>query len=709
MDIRERIKTAKEKPEVKNRIFPFLGAVIVFVLCFVMLYAGEDVGLSDNGDFRRVLMVNNLEYRDDTDAAYLFKEDYRMITEGDTFSEKLASLWDTNNAKEIYSSPQFLLIKISKTLNYFSNIISGRSENAYSIIWLASLYILMLSVAAWGIFTFFADHSKKTQIAVFIIFIIMFCDAGYILYFNSFYGEPLQYIALMLLIASGLLIYRRPSIPKVVCFFVALYFFAGSKLANIPYSVIVCILSLTLLVLRKDKLFKIGVIAAFLVAVCAIVHLYSSIPDWMQRDTTYQSVFFGVVKESGRVEKDLKFLGVDEKYAVLANTTAYMDDDEYPIDITTKEFERDFYDRVSKADVVIFYLFHPARLVKNMSAAISNSAYIRPPNSGNSMTVPMEMTNRWSLWSRLRTALKFPFAPIVVYIGFILMTVYMIIIDIFYFRRRKSEPRQNIYMISSFNVLMLGLWINLALPVIGNGEADIAKHMFLFTNCIDILIAVCILSLLTVKKRTLIVSLAVAAAVIAGCNYTASKPAVMFGEYEGKPIEWEVYETLNDGTEILVTKNPVADMPFDGTDNSWTESDLRIWLNTEFLNGFTEEELSRLCVTTNAVILPHERKDEAIAGDHTHYWNFTRKFADDLAKTAYHYYVEDYVYIPTMDMLKNMNGHKAYWTLCPYGNNTTMGRFVDSDGFVLHTSVNNSKGVRAVIRRNAADITGEGI
>ncbi len=702
MDIRERINIRRLSPDTQSRIFPILGAAIVFVLCFIVLFAGEDVGLSDNGDFRRVLLVNNLEYRNDTNAAYLFKEDYRMKTDGDTFSEKLASLWDTSNEKEIYSSPQFLLIKISKTLNYISNIIAGRSENAYSIVWLALLYIIMLSVAAWGIFTFFADSGIKTRVAVFVIFVFMFCDAGYILYFNSFYGEPLQYTSLMLLIASGLLIYRRPSIPKVICFFIALYFFAGSKLANIPYSVMVCVLSLTLLVLRRDKLFKIGVIAAFLVAIFSIIQLYSSVPDWMQRDTTYQSVFYGIVKESGRVEKDLKFLGVDEKYAPLANTTAYMDEGEYPIDITTEQFEKDFYDKVSKTDLVIFYVFHPVRLFKNLSTAISNSAYIRPPNSGNSMTVPMEMTNRWSMWSRLRASVKFPFAPIIVYIGFILITAYTVIIDIFYYKRFKSEPKRNIYMMGSFNVLVLGLWINLVIPIIGNGQADIAKHMFLFTTCIDILIAVCILTIINMKIRNLILSLTAVVIMTFCCNYAAPKPKTVFGTYEGEPIVWEVYESLNDGTEILVTKKPIADMPFDASDNSWTESDLRIWLNTEFLKDFTEDERARLMKTTNAAILPQERKSVAVAGDHVHYWNFTRENADDLEKTAYHYYVEDYVYIPTLDMLENMSGHKPYWVLCPYGNNTTMERFVNNDGFVLHTSVSNAKGVRAVIRRTTA-------
>ncbi len=80
-----------------------------------------------------------------------------------------------------------------------------------------------------NIYVFFADEPRKMQIAVFLIFIFIFCDAGYLLYFNSLYGEPLQYVSLMILIALGLLIYKRPTIPKIACFFVALYFFRRFK------------------------------------------------------------------------------------------------------------------------------------------------------------------------------------------------------------------------------------------------------------------------------------------------------------------------------------------------------------------------------------------------------------------------------------------------------------------------------------------------
>lgn len=233
-----------------------------------------------------------------------------------------------------------------------------------------------------GIFTFFADFKPSVKAAVLIMFLFVFCDAGYLLYFNSFYGEPLQYVALMMLLSVGLMIYKNPTIPKVIYFYVALYFFAGSKLANVPYSIIICLMACVIILLRRDKAFRKTVVISALVSLGLMIQLYVSIPDWMQEATTYQAVFFGIVKESDTPEADLEELGVSQEYVVLQNTNAYMDEDEYPIDINGEEFKRNFYDKVSKLDLVMFYINHPVRLFEKLQTAIKNTAYIRPPNLG---------------------------------------------------------------------------------------------------------------------------------------------------------------------------------------------------------------------------------------------------------------------------------------------------------------------------------------
>lgn len=684
----------------RRRILPILGAIIVFFVSLSVLYAGDNVGLSDNGDFRRVLVTNNIEYADDTDKYYLFKQDYIMnnIEETDILPAAMIKAWQTNKQEEIYSSPHFLIIKLSKELNVIANALEGRPLSNYNIKYMALLYIFMLSVAALVIFTFFADARPWLQTAVFVLFIFIFCDEGYLLYFNSFYGEPLQYTALMMLVSFGMLIYKRPSIPKVIGFYVSLYFFAGAKLANIPYSLLAAFLAILIVIMRRDFTFRLGVVLSALICIISICGLYGSIPEWMDNDTTYQAVFLGITKDSPDPEADLRELGVDEKYAVLAGTHAYMDEDEYPIDIGTEEFEHDFYDKVGKIDIAVFYLHHPIRLIKGLATAIENSAYIRPPVVGNSKTTPMEFSDKFSAWSHLRVALRFLYSPWIVFPAFIIITLYMIFMNVFYIHNHRIETPEKRYMICSLDVLILGLWINLMLPVLTNGEGDIAKHMFLFTNCIDIFFFVCLLGIITSPPKKLISYLA-AIAILTGIFYIRiPRRTVKLGKLYGEPIVWNVAEKFPDGTLLLVTKDCIAYMPFDDDSNSWDTSTLREWLNNDFLAEFSDAELIRMVPMNNEVMLTQAEKEKAADGSHSHYWNFTRSLVSDLSDTAYRYYPEDYVFLPTLDMMKTIDVPDSYWILCPYTSNTTMERFMNRDGFILHTDVRNKKGVRAVIR-----------
>lgn len=686
-----------------KRIFPLLGAIIVFVLSFTVLYFGDNAGLSDNGDFRRVLLANNIEYADDTNYYYLFKQDYKMVVEGDGFWDKLAYLTENNTEEEIYSSPQFIIIKASKILNFVMNTVLVKDETNYNIAYLAFLYILMLAVAAWGIFTFFADESRKLQITVFVLFILMFCDAGYILYFNSFYGEPLQYVALMTLIALGLLIYKRPTIPKVALFFVYLYFFAGSKLANVPYSVIISLLALSFAFLRKDKRYRVGVALSVAVAVICTVNLYRSIPDWMHNDTTYQAVFFGAVKETETPEKDFRQLGIDEKYMPLINTHAYMDADEYPIDITTDEFKHDFYDKVSKMDVALFYLRHPIRFAKKVAFSIENASCLKPLNCGNSETVSMYYSNRYSIWSDLRVATKILYNPYIVPVIALIMTAYAVLIHMYLVRNKRQTNEKRIYLISALYVLMAGLWINMCLPVIGNGEADIMKHMFLFANCMDILFASIIIGIVNMQKRNRIVTISVLVVTVLLLQIEPPKKTVEFGSYNGKKIKWEIINEYDDGTVEMVTKKCIDKLPFDYENNMWETSYIRNWLNSDFIKEFTLEELSALQSNRNEVMLTYNDRGLAVSGDHTHYWSATVGEVNDLSETAYKYYVDDIVYIPTLEMMKEIDVNGSYWILCPYGGNDRMQRYMTNDGFVLHTNVDNVQGVRAAVRVKLGD------
>ena len=273
----------------------------------------------------------------------------------------------------------------------------------------------------------------------------------------------------------------------------------------------------------------------------------------------------------------------------------------------------------------------------------------------------------------------------------------MIFMNIFYIHNHKIETPQKKYMICSLDVLILGLWINLLLPVLANGEGDIAKHMFLFTNCIDILFFVCIIGIISMPLKKLIRA-AAALAVLTGIFYIhMPRESVTFGRLNGRDIEWTVEKT-DGNTMLLITKDCIGYMPFDDKTNDWETSDLRRWLNDDFLDEFSDEEKSRIIETENTVPLIYDERGRAQTGNHAHYWNLTKALANDMLDTAYRHQVKDRVFIPSLDMIEDISGGGTYWILCPYTSNNFMQRFMNYDGFLLHTDIASEKGVRAVIR-----------
>ncbi len=154
--------------------------------------------------------------------------------------------------------------------------------------------------------------------------------------------------------------------------------------------------------------------------------------------------------------------------------------------------------------------------------------------------------------------------------------------------------------------------------------------------------------------------------------------------------------------EVVPLTLEVADYRiFDDENNMWETSDLRQWLNSDFISEFTMDELARIEPKENEVMLTYNDRGLAVSGDHTHYWSATRSEVADLSESAYKYYVDDMVYIPTLDMMKTIDVRGSYWILCPYGYNDKMQRYMKNDLFILHTNVDNIDGVRAAVRIKA--------
>lgn len=71
-----------------------------------------------------------------------------------------------------------------------------------------------------------------------------------------------------------------------------------------------------------------------------------------------------------------------------------------------------------------------------------------------------------------------------------------------------------------------------------------------------------------------------------------------FGEYEGKELSWLVCE--NTGKEMLLVSAEVIDYrPFDVVFKTWADSNIRSWLNNEFLSSFDKAEIQAIINVVN--------------------------------------------------------------------------------------------------------------
>lgn len=664
------------------RLIPIFGALAIFFLCTFLLT--KETGLANNGDFYRVMKVNRISFADDTDQAWRYQSDYRMELEEGSFFEALQSTWATAQ-RELYDSPQFLLVKAAKTASFLWNRLTGAPPDIFHMEALCGCYLLLYAFAVWGILSFF--QTARTRLTALFLLLFLFCDMGYLLYFHSFYGEALQFVCVMLLIAGLLHLSRRPKAGWFFEVLLSAYFLAGAKLANIPYAL--CIALAAAVMVRKRKV----LLPFALAAAIGIVLLAGSIPDWMNHDTTYQAVFFGILKESPSPEQDLKELGLPAEYAALQNTHAYLE--QYPIDITSPRFQQQFYDRIGKWDVTVFYLRHPIRLAKKLTTAIRYSGSIRPPSLANSGTVRMGITNRYSLWSHIRLQTKLLYHPLFLWPLLAALGVGAVLWMIKCMRHKKLSHSCLLYLL-----LVGGLYLNLVLPIVGNGEADLAKHLFFMIHLMDLTLAAGILWLVSKAPKWGWKGVLPAAGLLllgALCAFWPQREQTLsFGGYD-----WTVI-SQTETTQTLLCRQTVAWLPFDTShdygSNLWADSQLRKWLNQEL---FPKEIQSQLVPMTYQVCVSGGNQSLAEEGWHPLIWTHQADTVASLWQDSYRMTVTDLVSLPTVRQYQQGHFKRAlgqnFWLADPYGGNESMVRYADAFGQVLHQDASRPAGVRPVI------------
>ncbi len=679
----------------KLRGIPFLAACFAVFLGVMVLFAGEPRGLADNGDFNRVLKNAGIAYPADADPLrthYNFHDLYEM-------SPSPAS------DAPAYVSTHLPAVALSKWLSAAWNAVSGQPPTRYSLGFLAGIYLVLMGLGVYLVLSALAGRPLWMQILAAVALLLVVCDEGNLLYFRSFYGEPFQFVTFLLAFGLFFRALRSKRPGWIALYFLAVFLFCGAKTANLPLLLPLSVPALLFWTGQTRR--KVVAGASCALSLLGGVLLYTAVPPWMDRVTTYQSVFFGVLKDYPHPAEALNQMGLSYEYAPLAGTHGYQSD--YPLDVHSAEFEAGFYDKTTRLTVAGYYLTHPSRLARKLAVSCRQSAYLRPVYLGNfGETHPRaEQSHRFTLWEDTRVGLGLT-DPLFV------LCVFAVSVGVVVFLWKTNRRRAGAALLC----LLLCAAYQLGAPVVLNGESDLQKHMYGFNQIFDLLLLSLLGGLVSAlrapvrrawtRRWPVYAAGAAALLLIVGLFAFGQSPEeVVWGRYQGQPVRWLVLER-RDGAALLLCKEPLGLLPFDPPDaaepnaqrgrfggNRWRDSFLRSYLNALPLPVARE--------TTRRVFLSDVDRKDAEGG--TRYLPFSFR-ADE---PAYVYSgapfetVTDRVFLPGLEILAQYANNPAWrcavpcFLETPMGSNAAMVRVLMPDGSVLFQDAAEPAGVRPMV------------
>jgi hypothetical protein len=317
--------------------------------------------------------------------------------------------------------------------------------------------------------------------------------------------------------------------------------------------------------------------------------------------------------------------------------------------------------------------------------------------------------------------------------------------------RRRRDARSDAGL-GAGTLLAAAALVQFVVPVLGNGEADLQKHMFLFALCFDLMLvvgAVWLADRVRAKHAAILMAALMLIPVAQWARGTPAAPAsavselrigdaVSLGRFDGEPLLWTVIAKEDEGS-LLWLRDAIAMRPFDAFDealpaaspfaaygsNAWEASDVRRWLNEDFLLGFAEDERRLLNGATLKTLASTASAQRERIGEQPHYWSPLPRDAEQNYDLAYGRRANEFVFLLDAQQLSRFVARQGvpttktnaqgdvvpYWVRTPYANSPSMVRVVGADGFVYHQDASHPRiGVvpAAFLRSDAAVQSGLG-
>ena len=460
----------------------FSLVIVLAALLGIRLFTRPVIGMANNGDFERLLCPAGLHY-----PAHLEWPEKYFYRINRTFE-----IGPVPDNCALYVTSGTLLVQAALWVNR-ALFAQERSFDirvlglVHCALFVATFLIILLATRHWRL---------ASRAILFYLLIVVFADVGYVVYMNSFFGEP---ATLLFFLASGGLFALLLSLPddaerrsaprNALALLVLAAFLGGCALfvASKPQNYIMCVpcvlLCGYLVVARRAWALKLLAAAGIVLLAVVALQLFQRVDRGFARMQLFDIVFLDVVGHSPDPEGDLRELDLPEEFHVYLGMSAWQQDSPYSDPAFLHEFEKVTYGSVAK-----LYLRHPTRLLDDLRRSAHQVFDVRikekfghyEPSSGKPGRA---QSTSFALWSQIRESV-FPRRL------WFLVLFAAINLGVIVFKRWRIDRSQTERGVSALHAWVLVCGSLAFVTVTAGGGSFAPRHMFLVNVTFD---ACCIL------------------------------------------------------------------------------------------------------------------------------------------------------------------------------------------------------------------------
>ena len=435
------------------------GAILVY-----QLFIPPVVGLADQGDFIRTIGRFGYGPQHHGSLEYVYVEPKYIVD-----PHYRSPGWEQANSEYLFVAAALLVNKVVSKDGTLDITVAG---------WVHALaFLAAFARLLW------VTRDLRAHALIWIGALLALTDAGYAVYWNSFYAEPASCIFFLLLLAESVEIGRSGELrlPAILRWSAWSVLWVLAKPQNAPLGLVLALFSFRLACWARPPRARAIAVACGCALIASAVFNVTAMPTYGRMANTYGMIFSGILGDSRNPAADLQALGLDPQLAKYAGTGAWSPVTHYPEMAVSGEMRH-----ITTFTIVSFYLARPARLWRRLHQRLPMITSLRywygnyEPSAGYP---PATLSRAFTLWSAFHEHVLPVFNKWIVFA----LACWPLVAAWRWLHQPDRLRRKRLELVTLLPICCLGALFS---AVFGDAF-DLVKHLYLFNLLLDTCLIYC--------------------------------------------------------------------------------------------------------------------------------------------------------------------------------------------------------------------------